>query len=152
MVHHGGMADASHLPRPDDHLGYLLVRAGEVVARPWLSEMRASGLNPRQFSVLAILADRPTASQGELARAAMVTPQSMSEMLSRLELLGLVERSGGEPGMSSSVALTPRGQRSLTAAYPVVARLNTASVAALDPQEQEQLGALLRKVIAAHAE
>ena len=62
---------------PDAQLGYVLVRAADQVSRPWHAALRAHGINPRQFSVLAWLARDPGLSQGELARRVMVTPQNV---------------------------------------------------------------------------
>ncbi|HEY5981250.1 MAG TPA: MarR family transcriptional regulator [Microlunatus sp.] len=120
------------------------------MSRPWSDGLQASGINPRQFSVLALIAADPGLSQAELARRALVTPQSMSEMLTRLEAAGLAHRSDTTAGRSAQVAITEDGRATLAAAYPQVLRLQQESLAALDPVEQRELGRMLAKVIAQH--
>ena len=75
------MADSFVAMDPDAQLGYVLVRCAEKMARAWHEALREHGVNPRQFSMLALLAHDPGLSQAELARRVMVTPQSMSESL-----------------------------------------------------------------------
>ena len=132
--------------RPEDHLGYLLVRAADAEQRRWSAGMRAAGLTPRRFSVLAVLLDAPTVSQAELARRAFVTPQSMGELLSALERDGFVQRDGGGPGTPSRATVTPDGRAVLDAARPVVERLDAAGFAMLDPDERATLAGLLARV------
>ena len=50
------------------------------------------GLGIAQFLVLSLLAETPGLANADLARRAFVTPQSMNEVLKRLESTGLVER------------------------------------------------------------
>lgn len=135
---------------PRGQVGYLLVRAAELVSRPWTTGLQASGINPRQFSVLALIAADPGRSQVELARQASVTPQSMSEMLARLEAAGQVHRSDLGGGRPARVTLTEDGRAALVAAYPEVLRLQQESLTPLDPDEQRELGLLLAKLIAHH--
>jgi DNA-binding MarR family transcriptional regulator len=134
---------------PDRQLGYLLVVAAEQQSRAWHDALRAHGINPRQFSMLATLAHDPGISQAELARRVMVTPQSLSESLSRLLDAGLVERGHPEPGRAARLGLTTAGRALLTATYPVVEAFNRDSFAALTGSEQATLGRLLARLIAA---
>ncbi|MBW0101140.1 MarR family winged helix-turn-helix transcriptional regulator [Pseudonocardia sp. KRD291] len=136
--------------QPGDQLGYLLVRAGELVSRPWLSGLRRQGINPRQFSVLAIVAADDGLSQAGLARRASITPQSMGELLRRLEEGGLLDRTTARRGTSATVHVTAAGRARLADAYPVVLRLNEESVASLSADERRRLAALLGKVIDQH--
>jgi DNA-binding MarR family transcriptional regulator len=50
------------------------------------------GLSVQEFTTLSVLSARPGLSNAQLARRALVTPQSMIEILARLESRGLVER------------------------------------------------------------
>jgi DNA-binding MarR family transcriptional regulator len=134
---------------PDEQLGYLIVRTAEVVSKPWLRGLREHGINPRQFSVLSILAAQSSLSQAELARRANITPQSMGELLGALERAALVSRGEQVPGLATQIAVTDKGKAVLTAAYPVVQRLQEQSLTALDSREREVLASLLRRLIAA---
>lgn len=135
---------------PADQPGYLLVRAAELAAKPWLRGLNSQGINPRQFSVLALLEDDPGLSQAELARRALITPQSMAELVARLEANGLVHRVMAGVGRPARVSLSEDGRRTLTAAYPVVSRLQDDSLAALSDAERHELARLLTKVIQSH--
>lgn len=135
---------------PMAQVGYLLVRAAELVSRPWSVGLQAFGINPRQFSVLALIAADPGQSQAELARQTSVTPQSMSEMLARLEAAGQVHRSELGGGRPARVTITEAGRTALASAYPQVLRLQQDSVASLSPVEQQELARLLSKLIAQH--
>ncbi|MFC4496297.1 MarR family winged helix-turn-helix transcriptional regulator [Streptomyces ovatisporus] len=132
---------------PDSQLGYLLVRCADQLSRPWHEALRAQGINPRQFSTLATLAHDPGISQGELARRVMITPQSMSESLSRLIETGLVSRSDAGPGRAVQLELTDAGRELLNRAYPVVEELNRECFSALTEAEHTELARVLRKLI-----
>lgn len=135
-------------PSPRRFLGYLLVRAAHAVARPWEEALRAHGINPRQFSALALLADESGLSSAQLARLLMVTPQSMSESLASLLEAGLVARlEVPSPGRPVGLAITAAGRRLLERAYPVVAETNEQSFAALTASEKKTLAALLTRVL-----
>lgn len=133
---------------PDAQLGYMLVRAADQVSRPWHAALRAHGINPRQFSVLAWLARDPGLSQGELARRVMVTPQSMSESLAALLQSGYVDRDEPGPGRAAQLRLSAAGRRLLARAYPVIEATNRDSFAALSPAERSDLARLLHKLLA----
>lgn len=135
---------------PAAQIGYLLVRTAELVSRPWLLGLQEHGINPRQFSVLAIIAGEPGLSQAELARRAAITPQSMAELLVRIEAQDLVRRELASPGRPARVELTDAGRRTLSEAYPIVLRLQDQTLQALDHTERNELHRLLTKLIEFH--
>jgi DNA-binding MarR family transcriptional regulator len=133
---------------PDEQLGYLIVRAAEVVSKPWLRGLREHGINPRQFSVLSILASTANLSQADLARRTNITPQSMGELLGVLEQSELISRGDQVRGVAATIVVTAKGRTVLSAAYPIVQRLQEESLTALDMREREVLAKLLRRLIA----
>ena len=143
------MADTFVAMDPDAQLGYLLVRCAEQLARAWHEALREHGVNPRQFSVLATLAHDSGMSQAELARRVMVTPQSMSESLTRLVDAGLIGRGSVEPGRPARLTLTPAGRSVLTRAYPVVSAHQNEAFAALTDAERVELARILGKLMPA---
>jgi DNA-binding MarR family transcriptional regulator len=134
---------------PDAQLGYLLVVCAEQTSRAWHGALRQAGINPRQFSMLAVLAHEPGISQAELARRVLITPQSVSESLNRLIDADLVTRGVAEPGRPAQLALTDAGHAVLADAYPVVEVFNRDSFSALTDRERNVMARLLRKLIAA---
>ncbi|GAB1690291.1 MarR family winged helix-turn-helix transcriptional regulator [Krasilnikovia sp. M28-CT-15] len=133
---------------PDAQLGYLLVVCAEQMSRAWHRALRQAGINPRQFSMLAVLAHEPGISQAELARRVLITPQSVSESLNRLIDIDLVTRGVAEPGKPAQLMLTHAGRAVLADAYPVVETFNRASFSALTGQERSVMARLLQKLIA----
>jgi DNA-binding MarR family transcriptional regulator len=133
---------------PDAQLGYLLVRAADQLTKTWNAAMRAQGINPRQFSMLATLAHDPGISQGELARRVLVTPQSMSESLASLIAAGWVDRVDAAPGHPAQLRVSATGRRLLGRAYPVVEATNRDGFAALTSKERQELLRILGKLVA----
>jgi len=136
-----------HTLDPDDQLGYLLARAAAQSEREWARALQAQGINPRQFSMLALVVRAPGISQAELARRVMITPQSASESLGALESQGLIARAPAEPGRASKLELTAQGKALLRRAYPVVENVQREIFRGLSKREQVLLGQLLRKVL-----
>lgn len=133
---------------PEEQLGYVLVRAADQVSRTWLAALREHGINPRQFSVLAILVREPASSQAELARRVLVTPQSMSEAIASLIDAGLLRRKESAPGRTAVLELTSAAKALLARAYPVVEESEREAFAVLTVAERKVLGRLLRKLVA----
>jgi DNA-binding MarR family transcriptional regulator len=146
MVHHRRVPEFEPLD-PHAQLGYLLVVCAERMSREWHAALRSAGINPRQFSMLAVIARDPGISQAELARQVLITAQSVSESLTRLVDAGLVERSSATPGKAAQLVLTAAGRQVLESAYPVVTAFNDAHFAALSARERETLARALRKLM-----
>lgn len=69
-----------------------------------------SNVTPQQWAVLATIGDEPM-NQVEIARRLAVSKQNMTGMMSRLEQLGFIERSGNPDDLRASrVQLTRRGR------------------------------------------
>lgn len=143
------MAESFTPMDPDAQLGYLLVVCAEQTSRAWHRALRQAGINPRQFSMLSVLAHDPGISQAELARRVLITPQSVSESLNRLIDTDLVTRGVAEPGRPARLELTDAGHAVLANAYPVVEAFNRDSFSALTDRERNVMARLLRKLIAA---
>lgn len=132
---------------PDRQLGYLLARAASRAQKTWAIALNEHGINPRQFSMLALLASDPGLSQAELGRRVMITPQSASESLAALAAQGLIARERAEPGKASQVEVTATGKAVLRRAYPIVERVTLEVFGSLSRREQSKLAELLRKLL-----
>jgi DNA-binding MarR family transcriptional regulator len=132
---------------PDAQLGFLVVRVADRMSRSWHAALRAHGINPRQFSVLGLLAGDPDLSQAELGRRVLVTPQSMSESVAGLVRAGLVERDEARSGQATRLRLTETGRELLRRAYPVVAATEQDGFGALSAAERDDLRRLLHKLL-----
>lgn len=86
------------------------------------------GLTPTQFGVLACLRDGDDFTKAQLARAVMVTPQSMDPLIDSLLARGLVERDGPPGrGRPAGIRITEHGRSITQRASTDVAALNTAT-------------------------
>ncbi|MEU5399171.1 MarR family transcriptional regulator [Streptomyces sp. NPDC005963] len=131
---------------------YRIARAmGELVEK----EYARFGVSRGEFDVLATLrrAGEPyTLSPRDLSATLMLTTGGMTGRLDRLERAGLVTRSPcPDDRRALRVTLTDRGLELADQAVTAgLARQHEMFGAALEPAEAEELGALLRKLLAVH--
>jgi DNA-binding MarR family transcriptional regulator len=126
------------VPRP--HLTYLLARLHRAV-RPELHErLRTLDLSIPGYTALSVLRVRPGLSNAQLARRALITPQSMNDVVFDLERRGLIERVH-DPAHRRilRVHVTRAGTRLLEKADRVVAVLEEEMQADLDAEQRELL-------------
>lgn len=82
-------SDASEHPAS---LIYAIGRVNQGIRRRMRTTLTQWGLSVQEFTTLSVLSSRPGLSNAQLARRALVTPQAMIEILSKLEARGLVRR------------------------------------------------------------
>ena len=95
-----------------------LRRANRAVARLYGSEIRKSGLEPTQYTLLAVLAHLDEAMQGELAERLALDSTTLTRTLGRLEERGWIVSRAGEDRRQRWIRLTARGRRRFEAALP----------------------------------
>ena len=109
---------SSELPRPGQgkrgeagHLAYLLRQAAGVVRLSLeraLAELHVTGA---QFVVLTMIEAYPGASGADVARLALLTPQTVHGITANLESRGFIARAPHpEHGRVQQLGLTPRGR------------------------------------------
>ena len=95
---------------------YLIGRIDRVVRRRIDEVVGAHGLSVNQYTTLSVLERRSGLSNAQLARRALVSPQSMNEVLLALEQRGLVRRRAHpDHGRILQARLTAKGRRLLAA-------------------------------------
>ena len=95
---------------------YLIGRIDRVVRRNIEEVVRTRGLSVNQYTTLSVLDGRSGLSNAQLARRALVSPQSMNEVLLALERRRLVRRRAHpDHGRILQTRLTPKGRRLLAA-------------------------------------
>jgi DNA-binding MarR family transcriptional regulator len=125
-----------------------LVQTYHQVARRFHAAFAASGLTAHHFGVLVQLSREPGASQAALARAVLVTPQSMGALLQQMTQLGLVRRPAAvQPGRPIAVELTQHGRDVLASTFPRVGAVNAPAALGLSETEAVQLNRLLHRVL-----
>lgn len=131
---------------------YLLKRT-ELAVRGCLEvALMPFGLTPTQLLMLVRL-KRSEGSEGlsgaELARAAGVRPQSITDLVGPLEREGLItRRESPEHKRILKITLSPSGEQLLERAFPVTQRLEQELLGTLDAAELERLREGLLKLLA----
>lgn len=126
---------------------WTLVRAAHLAGRRFHEVFASEGITAHQFGVLVALSEQPGVSQAALARAILVTPQSIGDILTQMDATGLVHRTAPpRRGTAACVRITARGLDAMRRTYPRVRALNTPEALGLDPDEARALSRLLGRV------
>lgn len=131
-------------------LGYELRLAELAWRRSLEGPLRELGLTVPQYSTLRALERAPGASSAELARSALVTPQTMNALVLQLEEAELITRTASATNLRVlNAELTPNGKALMTKAQRLVRRLESVAVTDLSESEHRQLLDLLTRCTAA---
>jgi len=96
------------------HIGYLLRQAHAAHRIRMEQALAPLGLTLPQFSVLTMLGAYPGISGADLARLSLLTPQTMSVIVSNLERAGLLSRKPhAQHGRIQVIELTGTGKEKL---------------------------------------
>ena len=127
---------------------YLVGRIDRVVRRAMGEVLKAQGLSVNQYATLSVLDRRSGLSNAQLARRALVSPQSMNEVLLALEQRGLVRRRAHpDHGRILQARLTAEGRALLAHCDAEVHQVEARMVSGLSRDEQAALrGALLSSI------
>ena len=91
---------------------HLLHRAGQCAADIFASEARTSGLTPRQFAVLTIVAEEEGLTQTDLVERTGIDRSTLADIVGRLLGRGLIQRRRAkEDARAYAIKLTPQGAR-----------------------------------------
>jgi DNA-binding MarR family transcriptional regulator len=134
------------VPERQPSLIYVIGRVDQGVRRELRARLGPLALSVPDVTTLSVLRERSGLSNAQLARRALITPQSMLEVLASLEQRGLLAR---RPDAANArimrAELTASGRRVLARADAVIATLEDELLAAVAPEQREQTrGALLR--------
>ena len=136
----------------DQRLGHHLKRAEQELIAAKHAALRPFNLSTPQYTVLLVLSEEPGLSGAGLARRCLVTPQTMSSVLSTLEGRGLVERKPHPVHQHILEArLTRSGRALLNKADVPVTAVEQALDAEFSAKERQQLLKLLGRCSAALA-
>ncbi|WP_312348337.1 MarR family transcriptional regulator [Leclercia sp.] len=105
-------------------------------------------LTKPQYAVLRSIAEHPGIEQVALTEAAVSTKATLAEMLSRMELRGLVKREADAADKRRRfVFLTPEGEALLGNCKPVGNHVDEAFLGRLTAEERRQFTDLIRKMM-----
>jgi DNA-binding MarR family transcriptional regulator len=100
---------------------YVVGRVNQGIRREMRVRLADVGLSVQEYTALSVLRARPGLSNAQLARRSLIAPQSMLEVLAKLEARGLLGRSvDPEHGRILRAALTAKGRRLLERADPAI--------------------------------
>ena len=136
--------------RLESRVGYELKRVQHDLRLGMDGELKELGVTTPQYAVLSVLAEDPGLSNATLARRSFVTPQTMNQILVRLEAAGLVERRAHpEHGRVLQAYLTEEGERLRQECAELVDAVEERMVSGLSGDERSNLLILLRRCSAA---
>ncbi|KAA2254977.1 MarR family transcriptional regulator [Solihabitans fulvus] len=131
-----------------ERLGLDIKRTEQELMAVKHTAMKAAGLTVPQYSALFLLADNPGISAAALARASMVTPQTMATVLRNLEDGGLIERTPHPwHGNVLETRLTEKGLAALDEADARASAIEGRLSAEFTAEERDTLRALLGRCV-----
>ncbi len=126
-------------------VGYELKRVQHALRLEMDEALRAAGVTTPQYAAMSVLAEEPGLSNARLARRSFVTPQTMNQILARLEASGLVERRRHpEHGRVLQTFLTRKGEGLLEECARMVDAVEKRMVSGLTEDDRRALLRSLR--------
>jgi DNA-binding MarR family transcriptional regulator len=122
---------------PEASLIYIVGRVHQGIRREMRRRLAPWNLSVQEYTALAVLGARPGLSNAQLARRALVTPQSMIEILAKLERRALVARREDPAHRRILRAeLTTEGRELLSAADPAIVAIQDEMLAGVTEHER----------------
>jgi DNA-binding MarR family transcriptional regulator len=133
------------VPRPEPRISYIVGRLDRALSLMVEERVAEHGLTLPQYTALSVLRIRPGLSNAQLARRAFVRPQSMMQVVSKLEGAGLIERRpDANHGRILRTEITDQGREVLAACDRSVTQMEKSMLAGLSaPQRAAFRDALL---------
>lgn len=129
--------------------GHQISLAARGFARLSESRLKPLGFGVGQLPVLVALQNGNASTQRDLARFAKVEQPPMAQMLARMERDGLIERTRDPAdGRSSHIMLTEAARTRMPEAIATLFQGNREALDGFTNAEEEQLVALLARLIA----
>jgi DNA-binding MarR family transcriptional regulator len=126
---------------------YVLSRAVSRVQALGERDLEPLGITPREYSVLAVLAERSPLSQTQVAEILRLDRTTILKLGASLERKRLVVRErDANDARAYAMALTPAGDRLRAEAFELLLACEAQFLTPLDRKEREQLHDLLARV------
>jgi DNA-binding MarR family transcriptional regulator len=137
------------LPVMGSIIGYKLRRAQLAVFQDFIGAFARLKLRPAEFSVLALIAERPGQKQTEIADTLGIKRANFVALMDGLERRGLAERQKASTDKRShSLQLTPEGSAFVTKMLAVWHQHENGLIEKLGgPAERDRLIALLDRLL-----
>jgi len=119
------------------HVGYLLRQAGAAFRLQMERALSEFNVTPPQFSVMVMLVAYPGASNADIARLSLLTPQTVSVIVGNLERAGLIERTPHPiHGRIQNIVVTDSGKNLLARCRRRVETLEAHLITGLNADEE----------------
>jgi DNA-binding MarR family transcriptional regulator len=136
--------------RLENRIGYALQRTQHSLRLRMDASLKELGVTTPQYAAMSALKEEPGLSNAQLARRSFVTPQTMNQILMKLEALGLTERwEHPEHGRVLQAYLTKEGEQLQEECHRRVASIEDLMVSRLSEDECRTLLETLRRCIQA---
>jgi DNA-binding MarR family transcriptional regulator len=131
--------------------GHLIRRAQQLAVSIFMEETAGFDVTPVQFAILNALIDDPGEDQITLSGRVAFDPATSGSVIGRLEAKGWVKREADPRDKRRKLLwTTPAGEEVALQMKRAVSLAQQRIVSPLDPQERDQLAALLAKLVAGH--
>jgi len=128
---------------------WLLGRAAALGHRLVGEQLAEEGLRMPHHAVLCGIAEHGPVAQAELSRTVRIDPKDMVTVLNELQARALISRTRDpRDARKNALALTAPGRTLLRRLEQLADQANESLLAPLTPAEQQQLSALLGRLIA----
>lgn len=128
----------------------ILHRANQLANHKFSSGVGQNAPTPRQLAVLGSVAASDGLSQTEISDATGIDRATTAEIVGRLTRMGLLRRRRTRrDARTYAVNITDEGRTALQQTAAVASEMEQALLAILSPTEQQQLIALLNRLVAA---
>src|SRR5215470_16214148 len=119
------------------YLGYLLRQASVALRSRMERELSEEDVTPPQFAVLTMVGAYPGLSNADLARLSLLTPQTVSVIVSNLKRSGrLASHPHAVHGRIQQLEITKAGQDILTRCRPHIQRIEKRLAAGLSANDE----------------
>jgi DNA-binding MarR family transcriptional regulator len=129
---------------------HLLHRAGQCADEMFAVSVGEVGLTPRQYAVMAAIADSDEPSQTTLVERTGIDRSTMADIVRRLTSRGLVQRRRTRrDARRYAVRLTDKGEVALRLAEPAARTTDEKILAALAPTQRDAFLRSLSRIVMA---
>ena len=132
--------------------GHLIRRAQQIATALFLEETAAFDVTPPQYAALVAISHYPGIDQRSLANAIAIDRSTIGDLVTRLEMRGLLARAPGDDRRTKSLSITPAGSDLIERIAPHVAHAQERILYGLGQAERNAFLTMLSHLVEIHNE